>query len=885
MKKYFPALIWAIIAIASCEKKEQEIPVSSVSLNKTSVEMVEGESYQLSATVSPSDATNKTVLWASSNPSVATVDNGKISAIAEGSSTITASCSGKSATCQVTVIHKVVPVSSIQLSEKELYLTVGESKELTVTTIPSNADEKAVVWSSSNESVVIVKDGLVNTVREGTAVIKAAVGDVTAACNVTVILGEQTTSEIRYKTINGTILILDAKWDEMENNSIISHTMANELGIIKFANEVKSIPQSAFFSQEELIDISLPNVLDSIPNRAFQGCANLESFDASNSISSIGSNAFSNCEKLSNITIGNNVTKIGSSAFYGCKQIKQIIIPDNVTSIGEFVFCGCSGAEYISIGTGIQFLPAAIFRGCESLTSLKLSNGSVKTDFYTFDGCSSVERLIFGNGSETVECNLLGGIMPFGFPSLKEIILEEGIKSIGEQMFYNMEFSSVSLPITLEEINKGAFSACKNLADISLPSGLRHIGESAFTACQSLTSIIIPNGITELSDFLFNNCKSLKQVSLPSSLKKIGFGALGGCESLEMIDIPKEVESIETSAFQMCSNLTQIELPETLTVISELCFSLCSSLNSIVIPANVCTIERCAFMDCTSLVSIVIPQKVTEIQEGAFSNCSTLESIFLQPIQPPKLSGDKNYRPFRETNNCPIYVPGESVDAYKTDSEWVIYSDRIHANPLVDLGLSVKWASYNVGASKPEEHGGFYAWGEIESKEYYSWNYKWAQDDHKGFTKYNVKQGYGTVDNLTRLELEDDVAHVRMGGRWRMPTENEVCELIDNCSIEYIKNFNNTGRQGFKFTSRVAGHTDKWIFFPITGAIAFDKVSGKDYWMTIQTADLDVDEPFSQIYLSCDKTNSSPYYKIAIEKGDTGMGRLAGHQVRGVYAY
>ena len=90
----------------------------------------------------------------------------------------------------------------------------------------------------------------------------------------------------------------------------------------------------------------------------------------------------------------------------------------------------------------------------------------------------------------------------------------------------------------------------------------------------------------------------------------------------------------------------------------------------------------------------------------------------------------------------------------------------------VDLGLSVKWASCNVGATTPEDCGDYYAWGEIEEKENYDWStYKWCNGSYDTQTKYCTNSSYGTVDNKTTLDLEDDVAHVKWGGSWRMPTK------------------------------------------------------------------------------------------------------------------
>lgn len=167
-------------------KKGPEITVTSVALNQSSLTLVVGETSTLSATVNPADAPDKTVSWSSSNASVASVSNGVVKAVSEGSATVTASCGGKSASCAVTVQKKTIPVSSVTLTPTSLTLIQGESATLTLTISPADATEQTATWSSSNSSTVTVTDGKVTAVREGTATISASCGGKSAECAVTV---------------------------------------------------------------------------------------------------------------------------------------------------------------------------------------------------------------------------------------------------------------------------------------------------------------------------------------------------------------------------------------------------------------------------------------------------------------------------------------------------------------------------------------------------------------------------------------------------------------------------------------------------------------------------------------------------------------------------
>lgn len=133
----------------------------------------------------------------------------------------------------------------------------------------------------------------------------------------------------------------------------------------------------------------------------------------------------------------------------------------------------------------------------------------------------------------------------------------------------------------------------------------------------------------------------------------------------------------------------------------------------------------------------------------------------------------------------------------------------------VDLGLSVKWATFNVGANAPEEAGDFFAWGEIAPKDSYSWsNYKWCNGTENTLTKYNTDSNYGTTDYKTVLDLEDDAAHVIWGSSWRLPTKSEFEELKNCCQFEWVDDYNGTGAKGYKVTSKEPGFTDNFIFLP-----------------------------------------------------------------------
>ena len=172
-------------AVACGPKEDPVVAVTGITLSQSSVSLEEGASVSLTATVSPSNATDKNVIWSSSYPGVATVSGGVVTAVSAGTASITATAGGKSAKCEVNVTAKEVSVTGVTLNKTEISLYIGESFQLEATVSPANAKDKTVTWSSSNAGVATVSGGAVKAVAAGTATITATAGGKSATCSVT----------------------------------------------------------------------------------------------------------------------------------------------------------------------------------------------------------------------------------------------------------------------------------------------------------------------------------------------------------------------------------------------------------------------------------------------------------------------------------------------------------------------------------------------------------------------------------------------------------------------------------------------------------------------------------------------------------------------------
>ena len=207
--------------------------------------------------------------------------------------------------------------------------------------------------------------------------------------------------------------------------------------------------------------------------------------------------------------------------------------------------------------------------------------------------------------------------------------------------------------------------------------------------------------------------------------------------------------------------------------------------------------------------------------------------------------------------------------------------DPYNGHEYVDLGLpsGLKWATCNVGASKPEEYGDYFAWGDTvpyyssqdpltwrEKKTGYNWaSYTWCEGLYKTMTKYcnNGTYGYnGFTDSKTTLDPEDDAARYQWGGSWRMPTQADWQELRDNCKWDWIDAGNTEfgGIAGYKVTSQKEGYKDLFIFLPAAGCRLDTILNGVgaygDYW----SSSLNTDYPYSAWSVDFSSSGVNAYY-------------------------
>ena len=374
---------------ATCTITVSSISVESIELDRETLALTRGETGKLTATVTPDNADDKTVLWSSSNASVATVDgNGTVTAVSKGTATITAQAGGKMATCAVTV--NPIPVENVTLNVTTLKLAPNMTKTLTATVNPDDADDKTVTWSSSNLAVATVSnDGMVTAVKVGASTITAQAGGKTAACEVTVhahrIQGGNTCTECG-------IVLEDF---EIDSDSVLTKYKGNA-ATVDIPDGVTSIGKNAFEECTSLESVCYGGTL-------VQWCA----LDGNGSLMSYAKHVTmsdgTDLKSTTNLVIPSGVTSIGSNAFYGCPSLESVEIPDGVTSIGSDAFYGCPSLESVEIPDGVTSIGSDAFYVCTSLTSVTIPASVTKISYSVFYGCTSLAAVFYDGTKEDWE--------------------------------------------------------------------------------------------------------------------------------------------------------------------------------------------------------------------------------------------------------------------------------------------------------------------------------------------------------------------------------------------------------------------------------------------------------------------------------------------------
>ena len=447
----------------------------------------------------------------------------------------------------------------------------------------------------------------------------------------------------------------------------------------------------AFFEYRSLASVIIPDSVTSIGNYAFYACSSLTSVTIPDSVTSIGDMAFGLCSVLASVTIGSGITSIGNSVFSYCRNLTSIIIPDSVTSIGNSAFIGCSSLTSITIPSGVTSIGGSAFFDCSGLTEITveaITPPTLGSDlvFYNtnycpiYVPCESVEGYKAAANWSTYESRIQCKIIYrwIVMTGATDYVCSGTSKYAKEKKQYSIDSGTTWNDVSPAEYRRGNLIE-EQSTDCGYVPPTPPTGDGKAILYLRDGSTVTISGSGELTSAETSQYSATTiAVEIGTACTSLGNYAFSDYSGLTSVVIPSNVTSIGMGTFTRCKNMTSVTIPDSVTVIGSTAFISCRRLTSVAIPSGVTSISSSVFYGCSGLTSVTIPNKVTSIGMAAFEICSGLTSIIVEATTPPTL-GYTNV--FNNTNNCPIYVPAESVNAYKTATYWSTYASRITAIP------------------------------------------------------------------------------------------------------------------------------------------------------------------------------------------------------------
>ena len=530
MKNYlslFLPVLAVICIIFACSPKEEpitpdnpkpepkkEVAVSGVSLSQTSVTLAVGESANLGAAVSPSNATDKNVSWSSSDASVVSVSDGKLTAVKDGTATITATAGGKTATCTVTVVKGGFPEGKLP-PENEIWYTTSDNKPFPDGALNNQGSSVLQSDKYSNGMGILHFSGPIKEftiLSQNMKQCKRVTGLLLPDCVETIdewaFYYEYSIKEFRIpaslKRLTGAFSMIPSLERLIGNNvsedgrcyivdDVLYGFAPAGIESYEIPSGVVSVADGAFAYTTNLKSVVIPSSVKELHRTAFMD-SGIEEVTLPSSVTSIDPHAFLNCHNLKRL--------LGDSPFITSDR-KCLVDPKAYYPMTLFFFAGKDDSSY-EIPEGIRCIETYAFAGCTNLKSITFPDSIELIRGTAFEGCTNLESL---NGSRVTSDHkgfMTGtGSLQFLLPNIEDdYVVPDEVTAIGESLFIGRHnLHSITMGDNVTSIGDYAFSLCTSLKTVTLSANLTSFGLNPFMHNEAMEAVyfrgLIPPAYTD----------------------------------------------------------------------------------------------------------------------------------------------------------------------------------------------------------------------------------------------------------------------------------------------------------------------------------------------------------------------------------------------------
>lgn len=488
------------------------IPVETITISPDKISVNKGDVAQIYATVLPEDATDKSIIWKSSNSQIVSVENGRITAINKGVATVYAISGNVQGKCEVTVTNNIV-------------FADARIKELCVKNWDTDQDGEL----SYEEAAAVVSIGTVFKEEGGP--------------------NDKIISFDEFQFFTGITTLAKRAF-----------AFCSKLESIILPNSIEKFEDECFYYCRSLTQITLPSNVKSIGESTFSNCTSLTTINLNDGLTEIGSMSFAS-SGIKTLSIPSTITSMGVNMFVNCKQLESIRIPDSIVLTNtSYFFSKCSALKKVYLGKGVTVITEHCFQNCSSLEEIEIAGDVVEIGFEAFSDCRALERITLPSTVEKI------GYWAFrNCKSLKEIIIPASVNDVERQCFSDCEsLTKVDMSASkVTYLRDMVFAYCSSLSEVFLPEGLEITLDNCFIGCPSLKRITFPNTYREMDSFI-GGAVSAEEIIINSSTPPISRavyddGILREAYKIKRIMVPSS--SVDTykatapwSEFQDCIN-------------------------------------------------------------------------------------------------------------------------------------------------------------------------------------------------------------------------------------------------------------------------------------------------------------------------------------------